>query len=378
MLAHLLQSFRRRAPKKGQTLHLLLCVADHFEPELRNASPDVARARVQRWVAEYPRLFGGYGDSDGQPPRHTFFYPMECYRPEHLDALTKLCRAGYAEVEVHLHHDGETADQLREMLLGFKEVLALEHGLLSRHRVSGQLAYGFVHGDWALDNSRPDGRCCGVTNELEILLQTGCYCDFTMPSAPDQPTQTKKINSIYYAVGDSHRPKAHDSGIDVGFARPPAHALMLLQGPLLLDWRRRKRGLLPRVENGCIQSNQPAHIARVDTWLRARVQVPTRPDWYFVKLHTHGAPEANQQVLLGEPMVRFHRELARRAADDPYFRYHYVTAREMFNLVKAAEAGWEGSVDEARDFELLPNDRLRDICTETGHAVPQPCVSKCV
>jgi hypothetical protein len=70
--------------------------------------------------------------------------------------------------------------------------------------------------------------------------------------------------------------------------------------------------------------------------------------------------------------------LARRAADDPYFRYHYVTAREMFNLVKAAEAGWEGSVDEARDFELLPNDRLRDICTETGHAVPQPCVSKCV
>ena len=54
-------------------------------------------------------------------------------------------------------------------------------------------------------------------------------------------------------------------------------------------------------------------IERVDLWLRARVQVPTRPDWFFVKLHAHGAPESGQRVLLGEPMVEFHRALARRA-----------------------------------------------------------------
>jgi hypothetical protein len=56
-------------------------------------------------------------------------------------------------------------------------------------------------------------------------------------------------------------------------------------------------------------------------------------------------------VLLGEPMVRFHEHLADRAARDPNFRYHYVTAREMANLVKAAEAGWTGTVDGARDYE---------------------------
>jgi len=47
--------------------------------------------------------------------------------------------------------------------------------------------------------------------------------------------------------------------------------------------------------------------------------------------------------------------LARRAAEDPNFPYHYVTAREMFNLVRAAEEGWKGSVAEARDFELVWN-----------------------
>jgi hypothetical protein len=128
---------------------------------------------------------------------------------------------------------------------------------------------------------------------------------------------------------------------------------MLIQGPLVLDWKRRRRGIIPRIENGCIQWNQPAIIDRLDAWLKARVQVPTRPDWFFVKLHTHGATEPNQRVLLGEPMVKFHRELARRAAADPNFHIHYVTAREMYNLARAAEASWMGSVNDARDFELV-------------------------
>ena len=66
---------------------------------------------------------------------------------------------------------------------------------------------------------------------------------------------------------------------------------MLIQGPLVLDWRQRRWGLIPRTENGCLQASQPPHIDRLDLWLKARVQVPTRPDWFFVKLHAHGAPE---------------------------------------------------------------------------------------
>lgn len=91
------------------------------------------------------------------------------------------------------------------------------------------MVYGFIHGNWALGNSRPDGRCCGVNNELNVLRETGCYADFTLPSFPS-PTQTRKINSIYYAVNRPERPKAHDTGRDVGTGPPPEKGL---RGPSL-------------------------------------------------------------------------------------------------------------------------------------------------
>jgi hypothetical protein len=238
--------------------------------------------------------------------------------------------------------------------------MASRHRQLAFDKRTGQVAYAFVHGDWALDNSRPDGRCCGVNNELDVLRESGCYADFTLPSAPSH-TQTRKINSIYYASDDPHLPKSHDTGVDVGSGPAPSQTLLLIQGPLLLNWKNRKLGFLPRVENGCIQSNQTPSIDRLRLWVKARIQVPSRPDWFFVKLHTHGAPEANQRVLLGEPMLRFHRALARIAREDANFRFHYVTAREMCNLVRAAEAGWKGSVAEARDFELEWNGGKRQM-----------------
>jgi hypothetical protein len=98
-------------------------------------------------------------------------------------------------------------------------------------------------------------------------------------------------------------------------------------------------------------------MRRLQAWLRARVQVPGRPDWFFVKLHAHGAPENAHEVLLGEPMDRFHEELAQRARDNPRFHYHYVTAREMYNLAKAAESGYQGDMAGALDFLFVSNVR---------------------
>jgi hypothetical protein len=354
--SYLRDSARRRDPRPGDEVHLLLCIADHYEPKQFQPPPHLARARVERWVRDYPQQFARFHDSDGRPPRHTFFYPEEQYEPEYLDALADLCRRGFGEVEIHLHHDHDTADHLRQTLLRFKDVLASRHGLLACRRDTGERVYGFVHGNWALDNSRPDGLHCGVNNEIDVLIETGCYADFTLPSAPSL-AQTRTINRIYYAIDDPQKPKSHDRGIEIGTAPPPPKSLLLIQGPLLFDWRRRKFGLLPKVENACLQASQPPAIERLPLWLRARVQVPSRPDWFFVKLHAHGAAEVSNDALLGEPMVRFHQALAEYAREHPHFHYHYVSAREMFNLAKAAEAGWKGSVAAARDFALLwPND----------------------
>jgi hypothetical protein len=110
----------------------------------------------------------------------------------------------------------------------------------------------------------------------------------------------------------------------------------LIQGPLLLDWKRRKWGIVPRIENACLQGSQAPSMHRLDLWLKSRIQLPGRPEWFFVKLHTHGANELNMPVLLGEPMVRFHQGLRERSERDPNFHYHYVTAREMAKVVVGA------------------------------------------
>ena len=342
---------RHSSPATGSDIHLLLCVADHFEPRLGGGSHEVAMHRVKTWVEGYPLRFHEFRDSDGRSPRHTFFFPIEEYHPAYLDALADLCAGGHGEVEIHLHHDRDNSENLRVTLTDFKERLADRHGLLSRDRKTGEVVYGFIHGNWALDNSDPDGCWCGVNNEIDVLIQTGCYADFTLPSYPSA-TQTRKINSIYYAMDDPDRPRSHDWGPDVGRGPQPSNSLMMIQGPLVLDWKRR-RGLIPRVENGCLQRSQPPSPSRIDDWLRAGVHVPLRPDWYFVKLHSHGASESNQEVLLGEPMAELHRALERRAAEEVHFHYHYVTAREMYNLACAAEAGWDGDVVDALDFRLV-------------------------
>lgn len=329
---------RTGTPPSDGPLHVFFCIADHFEPRWLGAPPEREQDRVERWVREFPSFAAGLHDSIGRPPQHTFFFPLEEYEPHLVDRLAELCRRGFGDVEVHLHHDDDSSENLRETLESYKETLFHDHGLLARDG-SGRITYGFIHGNWALDNSRPDGRWCGVDNEISVLRATGCYADFTMPSAPD-PTQTRTVNSVYYALDDLARPKSHDRGTParVG-AKPPEEELLMVQGPLMLDWGSRKWGLLPRLENGDLHVRRPPTPSRLKCWLGAGVGVVGRPDWIFVKLHTHGAQEANAAMLLGEPMRRFHESLAQWSAGDSRIRYYYVTARELAELVHQAEAG---------------------------------------
>ena len=211
-----------------------------------------------------------FRDADGRPPRHTFFYPIETYHADHLDALASLCQLGFGEVEIHHHHDGDTAEALRARLATAVATLARRHGLLARDR-AGAIAYGFVHGNWALNNARPDGRWCGVNDEIRVLRETGCYADFTFPSAPS-PTQPPTFNRLYYATSTPCHPRGHDRGVAVGGAPAPSDSLLLVPGPLTLDFRRRKRGVIPHLENGCVQISQPATIDRLASWLRGRTR----------------------------------------------------------------------------------------------------------
>jgi hypothetical protein len=60
-------------------------------------------------------------------------------------------------------------------------------------------------------------------------------------------------------------------------------------------------------------------------------------------------------------MVQFHRDLARLAAENGNFHYHYVTAREMVNLVRASSTAGASDIDSGRDFALTTCDVVSEV-----------------
>ncbi len=341
-----------RPPVSGPT-HVMFCFVDHFEPMWGKADAATQQQRVERWCRDYRALAARHRDADGHPPQHTFFYPEEEYVVEHLDQIGALCAEGYGEIEVHLHHDNDTEPNFRASVARFRDLLHARHGALPRDPATGELRFGFIHGNWCLDNSRADGRWCGINNELILLRELGCYADFTLPSAPSD-TQTRTVNAIYYATDDPLRPRSHDAGTPVRVGCKASGDLMIVQGPLALNWAQRRAGIVPRIENSDVRAANPPTPARVDAWIRTGIHVAGRPEWVFVKVHTHGTQERDMDTLLGPAMHAMHDHLERKYNDATDYVLHYVTAREAYNIIKAAEAGKSGDPGAFRDFALPP------------------------
>jgi hypothetical protein len=330
--------------------HLLFAFCDHYEPLWKTKDRDVGAARVQAWSRGYPALTAGFRDADGRPPRHSFFFPGEEYEPGYLEALAELARQGLGEVELHLHHDGDTAENLRRTIGDYLGLFA-QHGHLTRG-ADGRPRYAFIHGNWCLANARADGRWCGVAEELPLLHDTGCYADFTFPAAPDE-SQPGIVNQIYWPDGDLSRRRAYETGTPARVGQRLHDRLLMIEGPLGLAL---KPGTLPRprIESSAVTANDPATPARLRTWTGQGIGVVGRPEWVFVKVHTHGAPEKQAASLLGDGGRAMHTELTTRYNDGARWRLHYVTAREMYNVAIAAMDGKTGDPNDYRDYLLPP------------------------
>jgi hypothetical protein len=169
------------------------------------------------------------------------------------------------------------------------------------------------------------------------------------------------VNRIYYAVDDPVAPRSHDVGRRVAVGgRPGDDAFLLVQGPLALTWNRAKWGLIPRLDNASLHAVNPPTLNRLVDWISCGISVAGRPEWVFVKVHTHGALEANAEMLLGPPMERFHQQMLDAFNDGDRYRLHYVTPREMVNIVHAAEAGATGTPGLLRDYLYPPPESRRD------------------
>ncbi|CAN5494906.1 hypothetical protein BH10ACI3_BH10ACI3_18620 [soil metagenome] len=337
--------------------HIIFTIANHFEPAWTEGGVLDHKTQVERLKA-YHKTARATGeavrDADGTKFRHTNFYPAEQYHPEILDIMAEMQAEGLGEVEVHLHHGVErpdTAENLRRQLVGFRDTLADRHKCLSRMDGQGDPMYAFVHGNLALANSC-GGRYCGVDNEMEILRDTGCYADMTLPSAPDQ-SQVAVINQIYECGLPLDQPIPHRRGLRVATNGNKPQLPLIFTGPLVFNWTRRIKGLpVPRIDEGALVANQPLDQARFKRWRSANVTVAGKSDWIFVKLYCHGFFDRDQSYCIGEDAKRFFGNLVEESEKSGNYKIHFASAREAFNIASAAIDSKKGTPGEYRDYRL--------------------------
>jgi hypothetical protein len=342
--------FDLRSLPAGLPVDVRVLVSDHFEPA-RRFGDKAAVASVQSWCAEYERLAGDFRDCDGRPPQHTWFYRFDYPNEGCLRALSECAFRGFGEVEFHLHHSHDshasfarTLAERLEWAQGFGAMLGC-----SEHP---QTRFGYVAGNSALDNGAGDDALSGCDTELAALREAGCYADFTFPNLGSR-AQPRLTNTIYYACEDG-RARSYDRGEPVRVGGTPSGDLMMVPGPVVFNWA---DGC---VDDGAVENSSPANPRRLAPWLSANVHVVGRPEWVFVKLHTHAMQ--NRASFLG-PAMRATLEAMQARWARPPFRLHYVTAREAYNIIKAAEAGLRGNPNDYRDFEVAPPANRLLSCT---------------
>jgi hypothetical protein len=359
-------------------VHLIIALADHFEPSSMPghnpayAPRDVQEMRLDGWCKEYPRNFEAFRDSEGQFFTHTYFYPAEQYDQGLVQRLAELCHEGWGEIEIHLHHGvatAETAETTRQGLVAFRNTLAREHSCLSYEDGDSTPRYVFVHGNFALANCA-GGYACGVDSEMRVLAETGCYADMTYPTSAFHPAQIAKINSLYECTLPLEHTAPQRRGRNLSVGRRVAKFPFIIQGPWMIDLDRSSRSGFGRIENGSLTHVNPPSLRRLRLWKQAGITVAGRPDWTFIKLHTHGMDPAQTETVLRSSMQRFLGELILGAPERGEI-LHFVSAREMANIALAACDGREGNPGDYRDYRYKPalSVRRNPVVVTAGVAV---------
>jgi hypothetical protein len=344
---YLSRSWRKRGVRRPghEITDVMVLVTDHFEPARKEGELGVQR--VREWCEKFAETASRHRDADGVMPQHTWFYRYDYPNQECTRILSEYVYRGFGEVEFHLHHGGDNDDSFAKKISDGVEWFNQVGAMLTAEPVP-QKRFAYIAGNWALDNGRFNDAMSGCNNELSILGKAGCYADFTFP-AFSVVAQPRTVNSIYYAT-DTPAPKSYDRGEPMRVGGEPTGDLLIFEGPMHLDFRRGE------VEYASLETFTPYTRARLDYWLKAGVGVEGRPEWVFFKLHTHGMQ--SRDTFLGEQMERRCADLEAICAETGC-RLHYVTAREAYNIAKAAEAGHHGDAGKYRDFAISrPANRL--------------------
>lgn len=334
-----LRERRQRHARGNAPKRVWVAITDHYEPLGLGASASTALRRVAQWRERWPRIASDAPpDTARQMPQYSFFYPQEEYRRDVVEGIAEIVRLGVADVEIHLHHENETPAVFTRKITEFCEQLTDNHGLL--RQIDGRTVFGFIHGNWALDNSHPQGKDCGLNGEIALLRDLGCYADFTMPSIPS-PTQGHVINQIYWCTNNQDgRPKSFDQGIRAEPGKGRQGDLLMITGPVGVRFGGRR---MLRVESGEVAGYDMPAPARVKQWFDVAPQIG---DDIFIKLYTHGAVERNLEPLLRDGLSNLYKWIADEAMERN-MEFRWATAWQMYQAVDALVNGQESASPQA-------------------------------
>jgi hypothetical protein len=319
--------------------HLIFVMVDHYE----HGKGEDAAARNIEWCNKFRAVSERNRDDYGNRFRYTWFYPFDHGNTAIMEELSRMAYEGYGEIEMHWHlsaKSGTNSENYAEMV---RKAIAWyqRFGALTTVDSPPKTAFAYIAGNWDLDASLPGEMSHGVTNQISVLAQEGCYADFTF-STIGTAAQPAKVNSIYYVSDDPDNPKSHNTGTDSKVGYPVRDKLLIFQGPISISWN----GAL---EYGAIESNPRFTPGRVKKWIGANIHVRGRPEWIFVKVFSHGA-QSSSIVLDGDMeymILSLKKECSMRG-----IKVHFMSAREAVNVVRAAEEGKTGNPEEYRDYSI--------------------------
>lgn len=315
--------------------HIIFTMVDHYEPG-ENALESVKNN--EEWLKKYEPVAQEIRDSYGNPFKYTWFYAYDQANDQVMRRLSQSVYAGLGEIELHWHHpqyDNKTFDkELEQAISWFKQ-----YGAMVSRPLPAKAQFAFIHGNWALDASTEK---CNVTSEISLLQKHGGYMDMTFSTIGVNAQPVNFINRLYY-VEDSPQAKSYDKGVEVEANKPVDNKFLIFQGPMGFNWKL-------EIEYGAVESYSLPTRERVEKWFDANIHVKNKPEWTFIKVYSHGIQSSD---IVSDHLTEMLQYLL-AVSSERNSKLHFMTAREAYNVVKAAEAGLQGDPELYRDFLIAP------------------------
>jgi hypothetical protein len=88
-------------------------------------------------------------------------------------------------------------------------------------------------------------------------------------------------------------------------------------------------------------------------WVKTAIHIRGKREWIIIKTSMHGAEDGT--AVLGQEMNEIFNYLETKYNDGKNYVLHYVTARELYNIIKAVEAGEPGrDPEDYRNYKIRP------------------------